>query len=152
MTSRTCRVNYGSMVGNAVPRECRTCLHGNDGQERASRIPGEPFAQCCVFGGGACMFWGGMTTEAKTERVFVTGPNTGHQLSELISKYYIEKNMEEYVRPCLVFIGENFVFMRDGVRPRTAAVVRPFLDKVYMLFATWLEAQLSILLSVYETS
>ncbi|CAH2211127.1 jg3022 [Pararge aegeria aegeria] len=54
--------------------ETRVSLFCNDGRKRVYRIRGERFAQACIeetveYGGGSCMFWGGMSIDGKTELV-----------------------------------------------------------------------------------
>lgn len=122
--------------------ECRMCLHGNDGRGRVYRRSGERFAQCCIaervsYGGGSCMFWGGMSMEAKTELVFITGPNTGRQSRGLTSRRYIEEVLECQVVPYAGYIGENFLFMQDNARPHTAGIVYEYLQEVDVSVMEW---------------
>lgn len=122
--------------------ECRMCLHGNDGRGRVYRRSSERFAQCCIservsYGGGSCMFWGGISLEAKTELVFITGPDTNRRSGGLTSQRYIEEILEEHVVPFSGFIGDNFVFMQDNARPHTAAIVRQYLEEVEVPVMAW---------------
>lgn len=71
--------------------ECRIRLLGNDGRGRVSQRPDERFTHCCNFervphGGCSCIFWEGMSLEAKTQPVLITGPNTDRQSSLLTSR------------------------------------------------------------------
>lgn len=122
--------------------ECRMCLHGNDGRGKVYRRPNERFAQCCfservAYGGGSCMFWGGMSLEAKTELVFISGPNTGRQSRGLTARRYVEEILEEHVVPFTGFVGENFKLMHDNARPHTATVVRQYLEEVDVPVMAW---------------
>lgn len=105
--------------------ECRMCLHGNDGRGRVYRRSGERFAQCCIaervsYGGGSCMFWGGMSMEAKTELVFITGPNTGRQSRGLTSRRYIEEVLECQVVPYA------------GILAKTSCLCRIMQDRILL--------------------
>lgn len=122
--------------------ESRLCLHSNDGRGRVYRRPNERFAQCCItecvaYGGGSCMFWGGISLEAKTELVFITGPNIRRQARGLTSQRYIEEVLQEHVVPYGGFIGENFLYMHDNARPHTAAIVRQYLEEVNVPVMEW---------------
>lgn len=122
--------------------ESRMCLHGNDGRGRVYRRPTERFSQCCItervsYGGGSCMFWGGISLEAKTELVFIAGANRGRQARGLTSQRYIEEVLQEHVVPFSGFIGGNFLFMHDNARPHTAVVVRQYLQEVGIPVMEW---------------
>ena len=83
------------------------------------------------------MFWGGMSLEAKTELVFITGPNIGRRSKGLTSQRYIEEILVDHVVPFSGYIGENFIFMQDDARPHTAAIVRQYLEEVEVLVMAW---------------
>lgn len=122
--------------------ECRMCLHGNDGRRRVYRRPGERFQQCCIeervsYGGGSCMFWGGISLEAKTDLVFITGANPGRRSRGLTSQRYIEEVLEDSVVPFAGYIGENFIFMQDNARPHTARIVMQYLEEVAVPVMEW---------------
>ena len=67
--------------------ECRMTLHGHDGRSRVYRRSSERFSQCCIservaFGGGSCMFWGGIMLDTKTDIVFITTANTTPEIEK----------------------------------------------------------------------
>lgn len=122
--------------------ESRMCLHGNDGRGRVYRRPTERFAPCCItervaYGGGSCMFWGGISLEAKTELVFLTGANIRRPTRGLTARRYVEEVLQEHVVPFSGFIGENFLFMHDNARPHTAQIVTQYLQEVNIKTMVW---------------
>lgn len=122
--------------------ESRMCLHDNDGRGRVYRRRSERFSQCCItervaYGGGSCMFWGGISLERKTELVFIVGANIRRQTRGLTSQRYIEEVLQEHVVPFGRLIGSNFLFMHDNARPHTAAIVRQYLQEVNVPVMEW---------------
>ncbi|KAL1447189.1 hypothetical protein WDU94_013899, partial [Cyamophila willieti] len=66
--------------------ESRACLYVNDRRGRVYRRSGKRFAQCCIketvaFGGGSCMFWGGISSGAKSDIVFINCGQVGGSLT-----------------------------------------------------------------------
>lgn len=62
--------------------ESRANLYANDRRTRVYRRPGERFAPCCIketvaFGGGSCMFWGGISMNANTDLVIINCGGVG---------------------------------------------------------------------------
>lgn len=122
--------------------ECRICLFGNDGRERVYRRPGERFSQCCIeervaYGGGSCMVWAGISLEAKTDIVFVTGPGVGPNSRGLTAHRYIEEVLAEHVVPFAGYIGDNFMLMQDNARPHTARITQEYLREVNIPAMDW---------------
>lgn len=121
--------------------ECRICLFGNDGRERVYRRPGERYSQCCIeervaYGGGSVMVWAGISLEAKTDIVFVVGPDR-HNAGGLTAHRYIEEILAEHVVPFAGFIGDNFLFMQDNARPHTARITMDYLRSVNIPVMDW---------------
>lgn len=119
--------------------ESRACLYVNDRRERVYRRPGEPGAQCCIketvaFGGGSCMFWGGITSEVKSDIVFI---NCGLEGESLMTERYKEKVLEDQVIPFAAFYGEEFVLMHDNARPHKAIIVTSYLEDVGIDTLVW---------------
>lgn len=118
--------------------ETRICLCGSDRRARVYRRQGERFSQCCVveqvaFGGGSCMFWGGISLQAKTELVYVPPGNPGG----LNAHRYITEILDDHVVPYAGFIGNAFLFMHDNARPHTAEIVQNYLNEVGVRVLPW---------------
>lgn len=115
--------------------ESRFCLHSPDGRERVYRRRGERFAPCTFtprlsYGGGSVMVWAGITSEARTELVFIdNGALTGDR--------YIRDILADHVVPFAPFIGQNFILMHDNARPHTARCVSNYLDEVGIQRLNW---------------
>lgn len=119
--------------------ESRMCLHGNDRRGRVYRRPGERFSQCCfaetvAYGGGSVMMWAGISTEGRTELVFVPG---GGRRGGLTAQKYVEDILLEHVVPYAGYIGENFLLMHDNARCHTSRVTRQFLQEVEIDTMVW---------------
>lgn len=118
--------------------ECRVCLFGNDRRKRVYRRTGERYAECCItetvsFGGGSCMVWGGISTERKTELVFITcGAGGG-----LNSQRYIDNILQTHVVPLAQIMGDQFLLMHDNARPHVANCVREFLGEENIETLDW---------------
>lgn len=122
--------------------ETRICLYGNDKRKRVYRRPGERFAECCIeertsYNGGSSIFWGAVSTEARTDIVRITRDGRGHQRRGLTAHRYIEEILEAHVVPYVDFIGENFTFMHDNTRPHTAIIVRDYFAEVGFRVMEW---------------
>lgn len=95
--------------------ESRYCLYSLDRRMPVYRRPGERHAQFNFrhlesFGGGSIMVWGGISYHGRTELVAV---NQGRMTADR----YIRDILEPHVIPYGPFVGENFVFMHDLIRP-----------------------------------
>lgn len=122
--------------------ECRMTLHGHDGRARVYRRSSERFAQCCMservaYGGGSCMFWGGIMMDTKTDIVFITGANTAPRTRGLTAQRYVEDILEDHVRPMAWHLGENFQLMQDNARPHVAATTRAYIQDVGIVAMEW---------------
>lgn len=122
--------------------ECRMTLHGHDGRSRVYRRSSERFSQCCIservaFGGGSCMFWGGIMLDTKTDIVFITGANTGPRSRGLTAARYVEEVLEGHVRPLAWLMGEDFILMHDNARPHVARTVCDYMEDVGITAMEW---------------
>lgn len=122
--------------------ECRMTLHGHDGRSRVYRRSSERFSQCCIservaFGGGSCMFWGGIMLDTKTDIVFITTANTGPRSRSLTAARYVEEVLEEHVRPLAWLMGEDFLLMHDNARPHVARTVCDYMEDVGITAMEW---------------
>ncbi|XP_045534569.1 uncharacterized protein LOC106711574 [Papilio machaon] len=84
--------------------ETRVCLFCNDRRRRVYRRQGERFTQPCFeesveYGGGSCMFWGGISVDGKTELVCVSRTRGGRGQGSLNAGRYITEILEEHVVP-----------------------------------------------------
>lgn len=115
--------------------ESRVCLRSPDGRERVYRRRNERYADCTIserisYHGGSVMIWAGISTEARTNLVFVeNGALTAHR--------YIEEILQEVVVPFAPFIGNQFTLMHDNARPHVAHVVSEYLDEVGLPRLEW---------------
>lgn len=115
--------------------ESRVCLRSPDGRERVYRRPNERFAECTItelisYHGGSVMVWAGISTDARTELIFVdNGALNAHR--------YIEDILQEAVVPFGPLIGEQFILMHDNARPHVARVVNEYLDEVGIRRLDW---------------
>jgi hypothetical protein len=76
------------------------------------------------------MIWTGISLEAHTVLMFVeNGVMTAHR--------YILECVESHVVPYAPFIGENFPFMDDNVRPHMARIVVRYLEQVGIRLLPW---------------
>jgi hypothetical protein len=76
------------------------------------------------------MIWAGISLEAHTYLIFVeNGAMTAHR--------YILECVESHVGPYAPFIGENFLFMDDNVRPYMARIVVRYLEQVGVRLLPW---------------
>lgn len=115
--------------------ESRFCLTGSDGRRRVWRRPGERYAAVCIderlpFGGGSVMVWAGISSQARTELVFVrNGSLTAHR--------YITEILEDHAVPFVVIMDEHGIMMHDNARPHVARVVTEYLDEVGIRRFDW---------------
>lgn len=122
--------------------ECRMTLHGHDGRSRVCRRPLERFAQCCLservaYGGGSCMFWGGIMLDSKTDIVFIIGANAGSRSRGLTAQRYVEEVLEHHVRPISWLMGKEFILMHDNARPHVAGTVCDYMEDVNINVMDW---------------
>lgn len=122
--------------------ETRVCLFCNDRRKRVYRRQGERFAQVCIqetveYGGGSCMFWGGISADGKTDLVCVSRTGGARGQGSLTGHRYITEILEVHVVPYAGFIGEGFTLMHDNARAHTAAIVRDYLQEVGISVMPW---------------
>lgn len=122
--------------------ETRVSLFCNDRRRRVYRRQGERFAQACIqetveYGGGSCMFWGGMSVAGKTDLVCVSRTGGARGQGSLTAHRYITEILEEHVVPYAGFVGEGFTLMHDNARAHTAAIVRAYLQEVRISVMQW---------------
>lgn len=122
--------------------ETRVSLFCNDRRRRVYRRSGERFQQACIeetvsYGGGSCMFWGGISTDGRTELVCVSRPGGGRGQGSLNSHRYIREILEEHVVPYAGFIGRGFTFMHDNAPSHTAHIVGQYLEEVRIRVMDW---------------
>lgn len=122
--------------------ETRVCLFCNDRRRRVYRKQGERFAQACIqetveYGGGSCMFWGGMSTDGKTELICVSRTGGARGQGSMTAHRYITEILEEHVVPYAGFVGEGFTLMHDNARAHTAGIVRDYLQEVGIPVMQW---------------
>lgn len=122
--------------------ETRVCLFCNDGRRRVYRREGERFAQACIqetveYGGGSCMFWGGISAEGKTDLVCVSRTGGARGQGSLTAHRYVTEILEEHVVPYAGFIGEGFTLMHDNARAHTAMIVRDYFQEVGIPIMRW---------------
>lgn len=122
--------------------ETRVSLFCNDGRRRVYRRQGERFAQSCFeesveYGGGSCMFWGGMSIDGKTELVCVSQTGGGRGQGSLNASRYVTEILEEHVVPYAGFVGDGFMLMQDNARCHTAYIVRDYLQEVEIPVMQW---------------
>lgn len=135
--------------------ETRVCLYTNDRRRRVYRRPGERFTPACTvetvsFGGGSCMFWGGISIDGKTDLVCVSRAGGGRGQGSLTAHRYITEILEEHVVPYAGFVGANFEFMHDNARCHTARTT--YVELASRLWTGQQEAPTSILSSTSGTS
>jgi transposase len=115
--------------------ESRFCLNGSNGRRRVWRRPGERYAPVCIderlpFGGGSVMVWAGISSEARTDLVFIqNGSLTAHR--------YITEGLEDHVMPFMITMGEHGILMHDNARPHAARIVSGYLDEVGIRRFDW---------------
>lgn len=122
--------------------ETRVCLFCNDRRKRVYRRSGERFAQACIqetveYGGGSCMFWGGISADGKTDLVCVSRTGGARGQGSMTARRYIVEVLEVHVVPYADFIGERFTLMHDNARAHTAIIVRNFLQEVGISVMQW---------------
>ncbi|PZC72334.1 hypothetical protein B5X24_HaOG211312 [Helicoverpa armigera] len=122
--------------------ETRVCLFCNDRRRRVYRRQGESFAQACIqetmeYGGGSCMFWGGMSIDGKTNLVCVSRTASARRQGSLTAARYITEILEEQVVPYAGFVGSGFTLMHDNARCHTALIVRDYLQEVGIPVMRW---------------
>lgn len=122
--------------------ETRVCLFCNDRRRRVYRRQGERFAQACIqetveYGGGSCMFWGGMSADGKTDLVSVSRTGGARGQGSLTAHRYVTEILEEHVVPYAGFVGEGFTLMHDNARAHTALIVRDYLQEVGISVMQW---------------
>lgn len=122
--------------------ETRVCLFCNDRRKRVYRRQGERFAQACIqetveYGGGSCMFWGGISCDGKTDLVCVSRTGGARGQGSLTAHRYITEVLEEHVVPYAGFVGHGFTLMHDNARSHTAFIVRDYLQEVGIPIMQW---------------
>lgn len=122
--------------------ETRVCLFCNDRRRRVYRRQGERFAQACIeetveYGGGSCMFWGGISIDGRTNLVCVSRSGGARGQGSLTAHRYITEILEEHVAPYAGFVGSGFTLMHDNARCHTAAIVQDYLSEVGIPVMRW---------------
>lgn len=122
--------------------ETRVCLFCNDRRKRVYRRQGERFAQACIqetveYGGGSCMFWGGISADGKTELSCVSRTGGARGQGSMTAHRYITEILEEHVVPYAGFIGDGFTLMHDNARAHTAGIVQGYLQEVGIPVMQW---------------
>ncbi|VVC42504.1 Ribonuclease H-like domain,Transposase, Tc1-like [Cinara cedri] len=122
--------------------ETRVCLYSNDKRRKVYRRQGERFAQACTeetveYGGGSCMFWGGISIDSKTELVCVSRTGGARGQGSLTSDRYITEILEEHVVPYAGFVGDGFILMHDNARSHTALIVKNYTEEVGIPVMNW---------------
>lgn len=122
--------------------ETRVCLFCNDRRRRVYRRQGERFAQACIqetveYGGGSCMFWGGMSAAGKTDLVCVSRTGGARGQGSLTARRYITEILDVHVVPFAESFGEGFTLMHDNARAHTAAIVSDFLRRSQISVMQW---------------
>ena len=70
-----------------------------DEEESTEDLVSVSFSAAFPYGGGSCIYWRGMSLEAKAELLFITGPNIGRRSKGLTSQRYIEEILVDHVVP-----------------------------------------------------
>ncbi|CAK1593484.1 unnamed protein product [Parnassius mnemosyne] len=120
--------------------ETRVCLFCNNRRRRVYRRQGErfeSFEESVEYGGGSCMFWGGISVDGKTEIVCVSRTRGGRGQGSLNAGRYITEILEEHVVPYAGYVGDGFMLMHDNARCHTAAIVRDYLQEVDIPVMHW---------------
>lgn len=120
----------------------RVCLFCNDRRRRVYRRQGERYSRACLeetvgYGGGSCMFWGGISLAGKTELVCVSRTGSDRGQGSMTAHRYITEILEDHVVPYAEFVGPGFTFMQDNARSHTALIVRDYLDQVGITVMQW---------------
>nr|CAH7740792.1 unnamed protein product [Callosobruchus chinensis] len=69
------------------------------------------------------MVWAGILLEARTELYIVPR-------GSLTAVRYIDEILQDFVVPCIDFIGNNFILMHDNARPHNARIRQQYLNDV----------------------
>lgn len=115
--------------------EARICLHGEDRRRRVLRRPGERYADVCFeeitpYGGGSVMFWAGVTSNYRTEIVFIeNGSLNAHR--------YITEILSQNAQPALTVIGEDAIYMDDNARAHRSGDVDAYMQEVGIRRLDW---------------
>lgn len=122
--------------------ETRVCLYTNDRRRRVYRRQGERYTEACTvetvsYGGGSCMFWGGISVDGKTELVCVSRTGGGRGQGSLTAQRYIAEILDPHVVPYADVIGPGFQFMHDNARSHTALIVRDYLHAAGINVMDW---------------
>lgn len=122
--------------------ETRVCLFCNDRRKRVYRRQWERFAQACIqetveYGGGFCMFWGGMSADGKTELSSVSRTGGARGQGSMTAHQYITEILEDHVVPYAGFIGDGFTLMHDNARAHTTGIVHGYLQEVGIPVMQW---------------
>lgn len=83
------------------------------------------------------MVWAGISLEAKTEIVFITGPGTRRNAGGLTARRYIEEILANHVVPLAENIGDEFILMQDNARPHTARITKEYLEEAGISVMEW---------------
>ncbi|VVC27922.1 Transposase, Tc1-like,Ribonuclease H-like domain [Cinara cedri] len=89
------------------------------------------------YGGGSCMFWGGISIDSKTELVCVSRTGGARVQGSLTSDRYITEILEEHVVPYAGFVGDGFILMHDNARSHTALIVKNYTEEVGIPVMNW---------------
>ena len=105
--------------------ESRFLLSGTDDLVRVWRRRGERnlppnLLQTVAYGGGSLMVWGGISSNNKTDLIFIRG--------NLTAERYVEEVVQNHTLPFAHEIGPDFVLMQDGATAHTSRVTTRFLE------------------------
>ena len=114
--------------------ESRFSLYHSDGRARVYRRTGELYADCCVRQldrcvGGNILIWDGITTQNRTNLVFVNGT--------LNAARYKQNKLATEVRQFINQHGPAITFQQDNARPHTARATQAFSQQRNINVLSW---------------